>query len=55
MTCSMDRSAKGQFSFFKSKFHCFDAAIIVAGFVIDVCKYKKCPGSRGVFYSLIVV
>lgn len=25
------------FSFFKSKFHCFDAAIIVAGFVVDVC------------------
>lgn len=24
-------------SYFKSKFHCFDAAVIVAGFVIDVC------------------
>ena len=24
-------------SFFKSKFHCFDATIIVAGFIIDVC------------------
>lgn len=24
-------------NYFKSKFHCFDAAVIVAGFVIDVC------------------
>ncbi|MCJ1470118.1 hypothetical protein MMC07_008763 [Pseudocyphellaria aurata] len=24
-------------SYFKSKFHCFDAAVILAGFVIDVC------------------
>ena len=23
--------------FFKSKFHCFDALIIIAGFIIDVC------------------
>lgn len=23
--------------YFKSKFHCFDAAIILAGFIIDVC------------------
>ena len=24
-------------SFFKSKFHCFDAIVILAGFIIDVC------------------
>lgn len=24
-------------SFFKSKFHCFDATVIVAGFIVDVC------------------
>ena len=24
-------------SYFKSKFHCFDAFVIVAGFVVDVC------------------
>ena len=23
--------------YFKSKFHCFDAAVIIAGFVVDVC------------------
>lgn len=23
--------------YFKSKFHCFDATVIVAGFIIDVC------------------
>lgn len=23
--------------FFRSKFHCFDAFIIIAGFVVDVC------------------
>lgn len=23
--------------YFKSKFHCFDAIVIVAGFVVDVC------------------
>lgn len=23
--------------FFKSKFHCFDAAVILAGFIVDVC------------------
>ena len=53
-------------SFFKSKFHCFDATIIVAGFIIDVCMYiperalpfqyqlpwhKTCFGSRIVPYS----
>lgn len=29
--------ADSQLSFFKSKFHCFDAIIIIAGFIIDVC------------------
>lgn len=24
-------------SYFKSKFHCFDATVIVAGFIVDVC------------------
>ena len=24
-------------SYFKSKFHCFDAFVIVAGFIVDVC------------------
>ena len=24
-------------SYFKSKFHCFDAAVIIAGFIVDVC------------------
>ncbi len=24
-------------SYFKSKFHCFDATVIIAGFVVDVC------------------
>lgn len=23
--------------FFKSRFHCFDATVIVAGFIVDVC------------------
>lgn len=23
--------------YFKSKFHCFDAIVIVAGFIVDVC------------------
>ena len=23
--------------YFKSKFHCFDAVVIVAGFIVDVC------------------
>ena len=31
--------ANEHFSYFNSKFHCFDAAIIVAGFIVDVCKY----------------
>lgn len=29
--------AFGPRTFFRSKFHCFDAAVIVAGFVVDVC------------------
>ena len=24
-------------SYFKSKFHCFDATVIIAGFIVDVC------------------
>ena len=30
-------NADSLFSYFKSKFHCFDAAIIIGGFIIDVC------------------
>lgn len=30
-------AAECHLSFFKSKFHCFDAAIILVGFIIDVC------------------
>ena len=30
-------NADSPISYFKSKFHCFDAAIIVGGFIIDVC------------------
>lgn len=29
--------ADGYIRFFKSWFHCFDATVILAGFVIDVC------------------
>lgn len=29
--------ADGHDRYFKSKFHCFDAIVIVAGFVVDVC------------------
>ena len=32
-------NADSSFSYFKSKFHCFDAAIIIAGFIIDVCSH----------------
>ena len=30
-------SSANRYRFFKSKFHCFDAAVILAGFIIDVC------------------
>ena len=36
LTCE-SATANGLHSYFKSKFHCFDAFVIVAGFIIDVC------------------
>ena len=35
--CARFQVSKNCTSYFKSWFHCFDATIIVAGFIIDVC------------------
>ena len=41
--------------YFKSKFHCFDAAIIIAGFIVDVCLKSVLDQMAEEVGSIIVV